>query len=175
MAFTKTFLAPAIDSLNLKTPLQSNNIFHLHSHSHGFNFTLSVIGISIIFDTILISDEPDGDKGMRLQYLSQEKFSYITNYIEQTRDADVHSVSTDDDSGKPGSSSAPSELGFEDNSGMTVNSLVNKNSKHAQAPLPLGHLSSCTSSLRAFVLKDLLGSSIFHMTLKRRNGGYVVY
>ena len=140
---------------------------YLHSHSHGLNFTISVIGISIIFDTILISDEPDGDEGRRLQYLSQEKFSYITNYIEQTTDTDVHSVSTDDDSGKPGSSSAPSELGFEDTSGMTVNSLVNKNSRHAQAPLPPGHLSSCTFSLRAFVLKVLLGSSIFHMTSKR--------
>ncbi|CAH3187944.1 unnamed protein product, partial [Porites lobata] len=69
--------------------------------------------------TVEAQDEPDGDEGRRLQYLSQEKFSYITNYIEQTRDTDVHSVSTDDDSGKPGSSSAPSELGFEDTSDST--------------------------------------------------------
>ena len=147
---TKTFLAPATDSPTLKSPLQSNTIFHLHSHSHGFNFTISVIDISIIFDTILISDEPDGDEGRRLEYLAKEKFSYITNYLEQSRNTDVHSVSTDDDSGKPGSSSAPSEFGFEETSGMTVNLLVNKNSKYAQAPLPPGHLLSCTFPRRAF-------------------------
>ena len=43
------------------------------------------------------------------------------NYLEQTKDTDVYSESTDDDSGKPGSSSAPSEFGFEETSGMTVN------------------------------------------------------
>ena len=127
--FTKTFLAPATDSLTLKSLLQSNTIFHLHSHSHGFNFTISVADISIIFDAILISDEPDCDEGRRLEYLAKEKLSYIRNYLEQSRNTDVHSVSTDDDSGKPGSSSAPSEFGFEETSGMTVNSLVNKNSK----------------------------------------------
>ena len=125
----KHFWPPATDSLTLKSLLQSNTIFHLHSHSHGFNFTISVTDISIIFDATLISDEPDCDEGRRLEYLAKEKFSYITNYLEQSRNTDVHSVSTDDDSGKPGSSSAPSEFGFEETSGMTVNSLVNKNSK----------------------------------------------
>ena len=48
----QNILVPAIDSLNLKSQLQSNNIFHLLSHSHGFNFMISVIDIRIIFDTI---------------------------------------------------------------------------------------------------------------------------
>ena len=65
------------------------------------------------------SDEPDGQEERQLQYLDQEKLSYITNYLEQTRDTDVHSVSTEDDSGKPGSNSAPSEFGFEETSGKT--------------------------------------------------------
>ena len=64
------------------------------------------------------SDEPDGQEERQLQYLDQEKLSYITNYLEQTRDTDVHSLSTEDDSGKPGSNSAPSEFGFEETSGM---------------------------------------------------------
>ena len=67
----------------------------------------------------MISDEPDGQEERRLQYLDQEKLSYITNYLEQTRDTDVHSLSTEDDSGKPGSNSAPSEFGFEETSGKT--------------------------------------------------------
>ena len=65
------------------------------------------------------SDEPDGQEERQLQYLDQEKLSYITNYLEQTRDIDVHSVSTEDDSGKAASNSAPSEFGFEETSGMT--------------------------------------------------------
>ena len=64
-------------------------------------------------------DELDGQEERQLQYLDQEKLSYITNYLEQTRDTDVHSVSTEDDSGKPGSNSAPSEFGFEETSGKT--------------------------------------------------------
>ena len=64
-------------------------------------------------------DELDGQEERQLQYLDQEKLSYITNYLEQTRDTDVHSVSTEEDSGKPGSNSAPSEFGFEETSGMT--------------------------------------------------------
>ena len=69
----------------------------------------------------MIPDEPDGQKERQLQYLDQEKFSYITTYLEQTRDTDVHSLSTEDDSGKPGSinTSAPSEFGFEETSGKT--------------------------------------------------------
>ena len=65
------------------------------------------------------SDEPDGQEERQLQYLDQEKLSYIKSYLEQTKDTDVHSVSTEDDSGKPGSNSAPSEFGFEETSGKT--------------------------------------------------------
>ena len=65
------------------------------------------------------SDEPDGQEERQPQYLDQEKLTYITSYLEQTRETDVHSVSTEDDSGKPGSNSAPSEFGFEETSGMT--------------------------------------------------------
>ena len=75
---------------------------------------------SVFFDTtVFSSDEPDGQEERQLQYLDQEKLSYITNYLEQTRDTDVHSLSTEDDSGKPGSNSAPSEFGFEETSGKT--------------------------------------------------------
>ena len=65
------------------------------------------------------SDEPEGQEERQLQYLDQEKLSYITSYLEQTRDTDVHSVSTEDDSGKPASNSALSEFGFEETSGKT--------------------------------------------------------
>ena len=71
------------------------------------------------YTTVLSSDEPDGQEERKLKYLDQEKLSYITNYLEQTRDTDVHSVSTEDDSGKAASNSAPSEFGFEETSGMT--------------------------------------------------------
>ena len=69
----------------------------------------------------LNSDEPDGQEERQLQYryLDQEKLSYITNYLEKTRDTDVHIVSTEDDSGKAASYSAPSEFGFEETSGKT--------------------------------------------------------
>ena len=76
--------------------------------------------ICVFLGAILISDEPDGQEGRRLPYLAQEKLSYITNYLEQTRGTDVQSVFTDDDSGKPGSGSAPSEFGFEETTGMTL-------------------------------------------------------
>ena len=82
---------------------------------YGFNFYIC------IFDTKFISDEPEGQEERQLHYLAQEKLSYITNYLEQTKDTDVYSESTDDDSGKPRSSSAPSEFGFEETSGMTEN------------------------------------------------------
>ena len=85
-----------------------------------FNFTISVIDICVFDSTVLISYEPDGQEERRFQFLDQAKLSYITNYLEQTRDTDGHSLSTDDDSGKPGSNtSAPSEFGFEETSGMT--------------------------------------------------------
>ena len=64
-------------------------------------------------------DELDGQEERQLQYLDQEKLSYISNYLEQTRDTDVHSLSTEDDSGKAASNSAPSEFGFEETSGKT--------------------------------------------------------
>ena len=38
--FTETFLVSAIDSLNLKSTLQSNNIFNLHSYSDGYQANL---------------------------------------------------------------------------------------------------------------------------------------
>ena len=75
---------------------------------------------SVFLRAILISDEPDGQEGRRLPYLAQEKLSYISNYLEQTRATDVQSVSTDDDSGKPGSGCAPSEFRFEETSSMTA-------------------------------------------------------
>ena len=105
----KRFARPEIKASHL--PLRS-----VHS---PLNFTISVIDICV--STVLISDEPDSQKERQLQYLDQEKFSYITTYLEQTRDTDVHSLSTEDDSGKPGSinTSAPSEFGFEETSGKT--------------------------------------------------------
>ena len=75
---------------------------------------------SVFLGAILISDELDGQEWRRFPYLAQEKLSYISNYLEQTRATDVQSVSTDDDSGKPGSGSAPSEFGFEEISGMPL-------------------------------------------------------
>ena len=86
-----------------------------------FSFSCYLIHTDLLigfFYTILISD--DCQEGRRLQYLAPEKLSYITNYLAQTGETDVHSVSTEDDSGKPGSNSAPSEIGFEESSGMTL-------------------------------------------------------
>lgn len=83
-----------------------------------FIFTFSVIHVCI-FVTIFISDGSDCQEERRLQYLDQEKITYIKNYLAQSNDTDVHSVSAEDDSGKPGSSSAPSEVSFEETSGMT--------------------------------------------------------
>ena len=92
-----------------------------------------------IFDTTVLSpDELDGQEERQLQYLDQEKLSYITNYLEQTRDTDVHSVSTEDDSGKPGSNSAPSEFGFEETTGKT------QSISRVPNPSPPEHLSTCS-------------------------------
>ena len=123
----QNILASVVDRLNPKPK-------HFFINIYSYSLTSAFLG------TILISDDPDGQEGRRFQYLAQEKLSYITNYLEQARDTDVHSVSTEDDSGKPGSSSAPSEFGFEETSGMTVCLIVSKNSKRAQAR-PLRHLS----------------------------------
>ena len=87
------------------------------------------------------SDEPDGQEERQLQYLDQEKLSYITNYLEQTRDTDVHSLSTEDDSGKPGSNSAPSEFGFDETSGM------NQSIPRVPNPKPPEHLSTCAMDI----------------------------
>ena len=91
-------------------------------------------------------DEPDGQEERQLQYLDQEKLSYITNYLEQTRDTDVHSLSTEDDSGKPGSNSAPSEVGFDETSGM--------NQSIPRVPNP-NTQSICQLARWTFVIKGL--------------------
>ena len=96
------------------------------------------------------SDEPDGQEERQLQYLDQEKLSYITNYLEQTRDTDVHSVSTEDDSGKPGSNSAPSEFGFEETSGKT------QSIPRVSNPSPPDYWSTCVFPGRwTFLIKGL--------------------
>ena len=92
------------------------------------------------------SDEPDGQEERQLQYLDQEKLSYVTNYLEQTRDTDVHSVSTEGDSGKPASYSAPSEFGFEETSGKT------QSIPRVPNPSPL---SICELARWTFVIKGL--------------------
>ena len=98
-------------------------------------------------------DELDGQEEKQLQYLDQEKLSYITNYLEQTRDTDVHSVSTQDDSGKPGSNSAPSEFGFEETSGKT------QSIPRVPNPSPPEHLPTCAFSGRwTFIIKGLPGN-----------------
>ena len=91
-------------------------------------------------------DEPDGQEERQLQYLDQDKLSYITNYLEQTRDTDVHSLSTEDDSGKPGSNSAPSEFGFDETSGM------NQSIPRVPNPNPQ---SICQLARWTFVIKGL--------------------
>ena len=96
------------------------------------------------------SDEPDGQEERQLQYLDQEKLSYITNYLEQTRDTDVHSVSTEDDSGKAASNSAPSEFGFEETSGKT------QSIPRVSNPSPPEYLSTCAFPGRwTFLIKGL--------------------
>ena len=105
------------------------------------------------------SDEPDGQEerqpNIRRGNLDQEKLSYITNYLEQTRDTDVHSLSTEDDSGKPGSNSAPSEFGFEETSGKT------QSIPRVPNPSPL---SICTLARWTFVIKgpprDVISGSV---------------
>ena len=117
---TLTVIKPILKKRFARPEIKAPHL-RLRSVHSPFNFTISVIDICVFDTTVLISDEPDGQKERQLQYLDQEKFSYITNYLEQTRDTDVHSLSTEDDSGKPGSinTSAPSEFGFEETSGKT--------------------------------------------------------
>ena len=125
---------------------------------------------SVFFDTtVLSSDEPDGQEDRQLQYLDQEKLSYITNYLEQTRDTDVHSLSTEDDSGKPGSNSAPSEFGFDETSGKTqsIPRVPNPNpSSICQLPQSQGggHLSS-------MVFLGILHRDQFMAYLRGKNAG----
>ena len=96
------------------------------------------------------SDELDGQEERQLQYLDQEKLSYIRSYLEQTKDTDVHSVSTEDDSGKPGSNSAPSEIGFEETSGKT------QSIPRVSNPSPPEYLSTCSFPGRwTFLIKGL--------------------
>ena len=111
----ETGVDPRLRSLTLKALTCFNILTFTLIKRYGFNIYIC------IFDTIFISDEPEGQEERQRHYHAQEKLSYITNYLEQTKDTDVYSESTDDDSGKPGSSSAPSEFGFEETSGMTVN------------------------------------------------------
>ena len=58
-----------------------------------------------------MSEDPDDKEKRRLKYLDQEKFDYIQNYLEQsreqTKDVDSQSVTTEtSDSGMLGSHSA---------------------------------------------------------------------
>lgn len=68
-----------------------------------------------------ILDDPKGKEERHHKYLEQEKYEYIQNYLEQagdqTKDLDAHSVMGESDSGKPGSSSVPSEVGTEETNG----------------------------------------------------------
>ena len=68
----------------------------------------------LLADLIVLSEDPDGKEKRRLKYLDQEKFDYIQNYLEQsreqTKDVDSQSVTTEtSDSGMQGSFSASSE------------------------------------------------------------------
>ena len=74
------------------------------------------------FVIILFSDDPLGKEEKLLKYVDHEKYDYIQNYLEQsreqTKEADSHSVTTEtSDSGMLGSNSASSEVGTEDTYG----------------------------------------------------------
>ena len=74
------------------------------------------------FVIILFSDDPLGKEEKQLKYVDHEKYDYIQNYLEQsreqTKEADSHSVTTEtSDSGMLGSNSASSEVGTEDTYG----------------------------------------------------------
>ena len=70
----------------------------------------------------MFSDDPLGKEEKLLKYVDHEKYDYIQNYLEQsreqTKEADSHSVTTEtSDSGMLGSNSASSEVGTEDTYG----------------------------------------------------------
>ena len=69
----------------------------------------------LLADLVVLSEDTDGKEKRRLKYLDQEKFDYIQNYLEQsreqTKDVDSQSVMTEtSDSGMQGSHSASSEV-----------------------------------------------------------------
>ena len=77
----------------------------------------------------MTSEDPFGEEEKRLKYIDQEKYDYIQNYLdqatEQTKDVDLHSLTTDtSDSGMLGSSSASSEVGTEDTGGKKICGVV---------------------------------------------------
>ena len=86
-----------------------------------FSFLLNLILSYSLTIPQHILEDPDAKEERRLKYLDQEKYDYIQNYLEQSRehakDLDAHSVMEESDSGKPGSSSVPSEVGTEETSG----------------------------------------------------------
>ena len=76
----------------------------------------------LFFVIILFSDDLLGKEEKLLKYVDHEKYDYIQNYLEQsreqTKEADSHSVTTEtSDSGMLGSNSASSEVGTEDTNG----------------------------------------------------------
>ena len=85
-------------------------------------------------------EDPDGKEESHLRYLDQEKYDYIQNYLEQAteqtkdHDVDAHNVMEESDSGKPGSSNVPSEVGTEETSGKLTIFLY----KPSEAPPPKG-------------------------------------
>ena len=75
----------------------------------------------------MYSDDSMDKEEKRLKYLDQEKYDYIQDYLEQareqTKDVDIHSVTTDtSDSGITGSNNTSSEVGTEDISGKLKSS-----------------------------------------------------
>ena len=95
-----------------------------------------------------------------LQYLDQEKLSYIANYLEQTWDTDVHSLSTEDDSGKAASNSAPSEFGLEETSGKTQ-SIPRVSNPHPLS-ISIGTGCSCAYDRKVRDLKYIIVREGFH-------------
>lgn len=84
-------------------------------------------------------DDPKGKEERHHKYLEQEKYEYIQNYLEQagdqTKDLDAHSVMGEGDSGKPGSSSVPSEVGTEETNDSPSKLCLNDLSEDVTAEL----------------------------------------
>lgn len=70
----------------------------------------------------------------------QEKLAYIQSYLEQSKDSDSHSVTTEtSDSGMAESRVAPSEFGMEETSGkmlITVNKVFGQRMHLGQSEQP---------------------------------------